>query len=560
MAVTLAQYDEMVDALLEAYRTGTPDAMARHWALTWHRRSWEGMRSYVQGDLGIAAAPDVEITEADARWLVAREHGFESWTALAAHVATVMPDRVYTVKPVAVLGAGGSRDDDGHGSRDWLQVVDALRAPDATGLHAHGQVTDAMLADLPELPHVTQLRLGGCAHVSDGGLEALARLPQLEDLDLSGTSISDAGLSMLGSLPSLRRLSLAWTRVTDAGITALRHCARLEQVHLIGTACGDGAVRALAGLPTLRELSTGTRTTDRAIALLRDIPHFAQWLGGTPRIELFDVRDHPTHLQLRGRFSTAGLAELRHLEGLFSLDLDDRAMQLPGAVLEPLVDLPRLGALGFDADDDAMSWIARLPVLQSLSCQDTVASDDAWRALGASRSIERIWGRRCHGLRDGGFRALSELPALRALSVSCLNVSDDALALLPTFPVLRELMPMDVPDEGYRHIAKCTGMENLVLMYCRDTTDAATAHIAPLPALRSYYASYTQVTDRTPELLSGIPALESVTFDSCARLTDPGITMLARLPRLRELRVSGARITSAVRTAFPPRVAVRYSP
>ena len=26
---------------------------------------------------------------------------------------------------------------------------------------------------------------------------------------------------------------------------------------------------------------------------------------------------------------------------------------------------------------------------------------------------------------------------------------------------------MDVPDEAYRHIARCEGLESLILMYCR---------------------------------------------------------------------------------------------
>ena len=73
----LQQYETMAAALLDAYRTGTPDAMERHWSLTWHRREWQAMRTYVQIDLGKQAAPDVEITLDDARWLVAREHGFD---------------------------------------------------------------------------------------------------------------------------------------------------------------------------------------------------------------------------------------------------------------------------------------------------------------------------------------------------------------------------------------------------------------------------------------------------------------------------------------------------
>src|SRR5262249_42731273 len=142
--------------------------------------------------------------------------------------------------------------------------------------------------------------------------------------------------------------------------------------------------------------------------------------------------------------------------------------------------------------------------------QDTVTTDDGWVALSASRTLEYIWGRRCYNLRARGFTALSTMPALRALSVSCKNVDDSAIARLPEFPSLRELMPMDVPDEGYRHIGRCDGLESLVLMYCRDTTDRATEHIANLATLKNYYASYTRVTDRTPEILAGIASLETI--------------------------------------------------
>ena len=59
----------MAEALLEAYRTGTPAAMERHWALTWHRRNHQAMRTYVQLDLGRqagAADQDDDITLDDA--------------------------------------------------------------------------------------------------------------------------------------------------------------------------------------------------------------------------------------------------------------------------------------------------------------------------------------------------------------------------------------------------------------------------------------------------------------------------------------------------------------
>jgi hypothetical protein len=155
--------------------------------------------------------------------------------------------------------------------------------------------------------------------------------------------------------------------------------------------------------------------------------------------------------------------------------------------------------------------------------------------------------------------ALADMPALRGLSVSCLNVDDVGLSALPTFPALRELMPMDVPDAGYQHVGRCEQLESLVLMYCRDTTDAATEHVTSLDKLSYYFNSYTTITDRTPELLSGMESLERITFDGCHGLTNAGISRLARLPRLRELRVSGKGVTSDVAGAFSPHVTVVHS-
>jgi hypothetical protein len=180
-----------------------------------------------------------------------------------------------------------------------------------------------------------------------------------------------------------------------------------------------------------------------------------------------------------------------------------------------------------------------MPHLRFLMCQDTNAGDDGFVALGRSRSIEYIWGRRCYNLRTRGFTALAEIPTLRSLSVSCKNVDDTGLSALPRFPSLRELMPMDVPDDGYRHIGRCAELESLVLMYCRDTGDVATSHITRLGRLKKYFASYTRATDRTLQYLSEIDSLESIDLSAIPGITNAGIAALTRLPRLRELHLGG---------------------
>ena len=555
---TLAQYDAKVAALLDAYRTGTPEAMAKHWALTWHQRAWTAMRTYVQIDLGKRAGPDVEITEDDARWLIAREHGFESWQALRDATLAPPPAEAQTAKPIEILARRGTEAMTRTTSRSWTYVLDQLAQPSTRGLDAHGQMTDAMLAQIAAHTHLTTLKLGGSQAVTDAGVRAIARMTNLEHLDLSGTTISDDGLNTLRALPHLTSIVLSWTNVTDAGVPALAQCPALESVNLMGTRCGDASIQAFAGKPTLRHFHSGNAVTDAGLRWFHEYPTYKQWQGDATTETKLGYDAEPNRLLLRGALTDRGIASLRGLDGLFALNLDDETLGLSGAALAPLVDLANLGWLAFDAKDDAMPLIAQMPRLRGLACQDTTATDDGWVALSESQSIENIWGRRCYGLGSRGFRSLARMPKLTRLMVSCKNVSDDALALLPTFPSLREIMPMDVPDDGYQHIGQCDALEVLTLMYCRDTTDVATTHIARLPKLSRYFASYTQITDRTPTLLSDITTLESVTFDSCAALTDHGIASLARLPRLRALRVSGRGLTANVGAPFASTVTVHY--
>ncbi|HEX7070771.1 MAG TPA: hypothetical protein VF190_08190, partial [Rhodothermales bacterium] len=91
-------------------------------------------------------------------------------------------------------------------------------------------------------------------------------------------------------------------------------------------------------------------------------------------------------------------------------------------------------------------------------------------------------------------------------------------------------------------------------------TDRATGHITGLRNLSYYFNSYTTITDRTPELLSTMGSLERITLDTCHGLTNAGVARLARLPKLRELRVSGRGVTSEIRAVFPPRVSVFCEP
>ena len=114
---------------------------------------------------------------------------------------------------------------------------------------------------MARLPHLATLRLCDCKAVSNKGLRALARLPSLTALHLTGAThvvaafgrvdawlvLTDKGVRALGALSGLRDLTLdGCPRVTDKGVQVCifplpsLHCWFMPQVyapspHVIGS-------------------------------------------------------------------------------------------------------------------------------------------------------------------------------------------------------------------------------------------------------------------------------------------------------------------------------------
>jgi hypothetical protein len=493
----------------------------------------------------------------EARTLIAQDAGFSSWSAAIRAVTTGAPP----VPPYAIDAGQGRIAPRRHLSdAEWDVLITVMKERGIATLDADGLMTDAVLGRVARLDHLTGLLLGGSRQLTDEGLLQLARMPQLERLDLSeypGGNLTDRGLEVLRHLPNLRTFEMTWQRgITDAGVAHLAACPRLERVNLMGSPTGDGAIAALQGKPALRFFGSGRFVTDAGLRLLHQFPRFAAWHGDGAATDT-----HETHLLIDGPFTNEGLASVSGLEGLFELDLFWHVTNITSDGFAHLISLPHLGSLGADgelSDDAAMRHIAAMPRLRKLRAQGTVATDRGFEALSRSTTLERLWGRECPNLGSRGFVALSRMPALGALGVSCKQVDDEALATLPRFPALRELTPIDVTDEGFRHVGRCERLEKLTCMYCRDTTDAATGHVAGL-RLRSYYAGLTQITDRSLEILGGVSSLEEIELYECRGVTDAGLPYLARLPRLGEVRLTGLPgVTLEGTRVFPARVRVSY--
>ena len=81
--------------------------------------------------------------------------------------------------------------------------------------------------------------------ITDAGLKALEKMPNLQHLDLRGTAVGDAGLDALAPLHNLRTLGLYGTAVTDAGLPALHRLSGLRRLYVGGTQVTSPGVATL---------------------------------------------------------------------------------------------------------------------------------------------------------------------------------------------------------------------------------------------------------------------------------------------------------------------------
>jgi hypothetical protein len=559
--------------LVSAYNSNDPEAVTRLNDLFHSALDVEQIRDFIRDKL--FNLPETQrrtndFTLLDAQLIVARLYGFKDWTDLMQSMSEPASDPhsapfILSSKPpfYRIDWANNSIEPrQPMSGKDWENVCAVVKELGITAINSANLIGDDDLRIISQLDQVTSLNLDGSKRLTDKGLRYLASMPQLRELILGG-QITDRALESLRHLCELRVFQMFWqSNITDEGIANLRFCDQLEEVDLLGCNIGDGAIAALAGKSRLRRFKTGRNVSDDGLALLHQFPAFKTGPEEEPQFGLMSFSAEPTNLLIDGPFTRRGLNHLRGLEGLVGLSFFWHTSRLRGDDLQCLDGLSNLAYLGCQdqlCDDDAMRHIAALPKLRMLMGQGTVATNDGFRLLGQSKTIEYFWGRKCPNLKGPGFVALSRMLALKGLAVSCQFIEDAALASLSDFPALKELVPMDIGDDGFRHIGRSQQLQSLILMYCRDTTDVATSHLTGMANLKKYHAGYTLITDASLEMLSQIKSLEEISFEGCKFITDAGIPFLTTLPRLREISIGGCpKITRSGMKGFANVTRVNY--
>ncbi|MCE5229858.1 hypothetical protein LLG95_09710 [bacterium] len=103
--------------------------------------------------------------------------------------------------------------------------------------------------------------------VTDADLALLDKLPDVENLDLTNTSVTGAGLIHVRGLKKLAYLGLWNTQVDDEGLKNIQHLTKMWGLVLDNTKVTDAGMVHLKGLTNLTEWLglTDTRITDKGL-------------------------------------------------------------------------------------------------------------------------------------------------------------------------------------------------------------------------------------------------------------------------------------------------------
>lgn len=130
------------------------------------------------------------------------------------------------------------------------------------------QVTDGSMRHLAELKRLERLQMWAVREVSDSGVQYLASLKHLQDVDLNFSKISDDSLRVLAQLPCLETLDVQGIQLTDEGLEHLADVRTLRKLWVNmpyqgDTSFTDLGISHLSKLDALEKLViTGSGITD----------------------------------------------------------------------------------------------------------------------------------------------------------------------------------------------------------------------------------------------------------------------------------------------------------
>lgn len=233
--------------------------------------------------------------------------------------------------------------------------------------------------------------------ITDGDLLELARLPQLQRLDLSRTRITDQGLAYLKTSMNLREVNLAYTeKIGDPAHAVVKQWKNLRRLNLRGTVIADETAASAAALPNLEVLD------------------IADTIVGDAGMEALTSAQNLRELAIGNiRMSEAGFQSLRQFTTLAVLDLSGRRHQGPSNI-----------------SDRGMEAIAALRQLRVLKLGHTKFSGKSFAVLATFPVLERLGLEFCPEINDEALKHLALWKSVRWVDVYGTKVTGPGVAEL----------------------------------------------------------------------------------------------------------------------------------
>lgn len=258
--------------------------------------------------------------------------------------------------------------------------------------------------------------------VTDDGLQHLAKLLNLESLNLTATKITNTGLSVTTSLPKLTKLTLNGCLISLPMIETLSKLERLEFLSLESTKVGDTELPPLANLSQLKELDLSyCPITDNAFKVLGSIKNLEVLRVGHTGIngsgmQFMKRKKSEAGLKVLNanvtRFGEQGLQFVKGIETLEELDIanagvTDRAISLN---LKGLPHLKRLNlSYNLEITDKGTQVLGAIKSLEELSlanCQHV--GDQTLFYLKGNKELVNLNVNGCGGVTPKGIQSLKK--------------------------------------------------------------------------------------------------------------------------------------------------------
>lgn len=214
-------------------------------------------------------------------------------------------------------------------------LEDISRFEQVQALHFElSEVSKVGLSTLARLPNLEWLDMGSCK-ADRGDFRELAQCKKLVYLNLGSSNVSDASLRAIAQLENLKELYLFAAPISDQGIKELARLKKLEILSLEGDLdpkrrdeISDVSLKALVGLKHLKSLSLhATAVTDEGM----------KYLAGHEHLESLTLT--LTRITDRGLDELAGLQNLKEISLFASKVSDQGVARLQAAI--PILTIKR---------------------------------------------------------------------------------------------------------------------------------------------------------------------------------------------------------------------------